>query len=98
MAPVSTLAEKWVSGTQVIYIGNADVADRRLTQFARSGVGEPVGHWGGRFIWQLADAASSLIAWHGITWSETARDYEKRLIAHFEEIHGGSTPFANLRH
>jgi hypothetical protein len=95
---VSTLAEKWVPGAHIVYIGKAKVANRRLKQFARFGAGEPVGHWGGRLIWQLVDVASVLVAWHSITWSETAREYEKRLIAHFEEIHGGSMPFANLTH
>ena len=44
-------------------------------------VGEPVGHRGGRLIWQLADANRLLVAWHVVTWDETARDYERRLLA-----------------
>lgn len=95
-AAIDVLASNWVPSSQVVYIGKADVADRRLKQFARFGAGEPVGHWGGRYIWQLADASEVLVAWHGISWDEVARDYERRLMAHFAELHGGARPFANL--
>jgi hypothetical protein len=95
-APLPALSIKWVAGAHVVYIGKADVADRRLRQFARFGDGEPVGHWGGRYIWQLADSAELLVAWHTISWAEPARDYEKRLLARFSELFGGRRPFANL--
>lgn len=67
-----------------------------MKQFARFGAGEPVRHWGGRYIWQLSDARTLLVAWHVITWGEHARDYEKRLLAHFARLHDGRRPFANL--
>jgi hypothetical protein len=90
------LRTEWVEGAQVVYIGKADVLRRRLTQFGRFGAGEPVGHRGGRLIWQLADADDLLVAWHEINWAETARDYERRLLGEFAEQHGGRRPFANL--
>jgi hypothetical protein len=93
---IPTLRAKWVPRARVVYIGKANVASQRLRQFARFGTGERVGHWGGRYIWQLADSTDLLVAWHGIAWSETARDYEKRLLARFGELHGGAKPFANL--
>lgn len=93
--PVAVLGDAWVTNSAVVYIGKADVANRRLKQFARFGLGEPVGHWGGRYIWQLAGSAHLLVAWHPITWGEPAREYEKRLLALFVEIHG-ARPFANL--
>jgi hypothetical protein len=65
-------------------------------QFARFGAGEPVGPWGGRFIWQLNDSDSLLVAWHVVTWDELARAYEKRLLARFAVLHRGVRPFANL--
>jgi hypothetical protein len=92
----SVLAAKWVPGANVMYLGKADVANRRLAQFARFGGGAPVGHWGGRYIWQLANANDLMVAWHPITWTETAREYEKRLLARFAELHHGMLPFANL--
>jgi hypothetical protein len=70
--PVGVLRENWVVRAEVVYIGKADVARRRLGQYARFGAGERVGHWGGRFIWQLADSADMQVAWHAITWGETA--------------------------
>lgn len=94
-APIAVLRGAWVTDSQVVYIGKADVASRRLKQFARFGVGEPVGHWGGRYIWQLAGSAELLVAWHPISWGEAAREYEKRLLSLFVEIHG-VRPFANL--
>lgn len=94
--PVGTLKAKWVPGADVINIGKADVGRTRLKTYARFGAGEPVAHWGGRYIWQLADADELLVAWHCITWVETARDYEKRLLARFRELHDGELPFANL--
>jgi hypothetical protein len=93
---VDVLQAKWVPGAEVVYIGKADDAGRRLKQFARFGAGEPVGHWGGRYIWQLADSGELLVGWHAISWEETARDYEKRLLTRFSELHRGARPFANL--
>ena len=90
------LRATWVRDCAVVYVGKADVASRRLKQFARFGAGEPVGHWGGRYIWQLADSEDLLVAWHAISWDELARDYEKRLLAHFASQHNGARPFANL--
>lgn len=94
--PISVLGANWVSGAPVVYIGKADEARRRLTQYARFGAGEPVGHWGGRFIWQLAYADELQVAWHPITWGETARNYEARMFNCFATQHGGVRPFANL--
>lgn len=93
---VDALKANWVSGSQVVYIGKADVAKRRLKDFAAFGAGRPVGHKGGRYIWQLADADDLLVAWHPISGTEVARDYEKRLLAQFAELHDGARPFANL--
>jgi hypothetical protein len=93
---IEKLAAKWVPGAYVIYVGKADVASRRLAEFARFGAGVPIGHWGGRYIWQLEDSSDSLIAWHPISWGEPARDYEKRILARFCDLHEGARPFANL--
>ncbi len=102
---IERLEDEWVPGAHVLYIGKADYRARRkpiealrerLWEFARFGAGERIGHRGGRLIWQLADSAELLIAWHEITWDETARDYEKRLLHRFADLHGGRRPFANL--
>ncbi len=67
-----------------------------LGEYARYGAGEPIVHRDGRLVWQLSDSAELLVAWHELTWSETARSYEKRLLAHFAELNGGRRPFASL--
>lgn len=93
---VEMLDANWVYGAQTLYIGKADVTNRRLKQYARFGAGEPVAHWGGRYIWQLRRSSELLVAWQPISWTETAREYEKRLLAHFIDLHNGQRPFANL--
>jgi hypothetical protein len=93
---IPELQANWVADSSVIYIGKADAARKRLTQFAKFGAGQKIGHWGGRYIWQLADSTDQLVAWHPISWGEEAKIYEKRLFAHFAELHAGARPFANL--
>jgi hypothetical protein len=90
------LAGRWLTGERVVYIGKADVLRTRLRQYARFGAGQPVGHWGGRYIWQLADEETLLVAWRMVDAGETAREAERALLARFAEQHGGRRPFANL--
>lgn len=102
---IDRLEREWVDDAQVVYIGKADYRRRRrttdalrqrLSEFARFGAGQDIGHRGGRLIWQLGDSSELLIAWREITWAETARCYEKRLLTRFAELHDGRRPFANL--
>lgn len=99
------LKAEWVPGATTVYIGKAaarksggknDGLRKRLSEYARFGAGYPIGHWGGRLIWQLADADNLLVCWHAITWDENPRDYERRLLEHFLKLSGGRRPFANL--
>jgi hypothetical protein len=90
------LEAKWVSGCNVLYIGKADDARERLKKYGRFGAGENAAHWGGRYIWQLADSGELVVGWHAISWDEVARAYEVRLLAHFADLHQGARPFANL--
>lgn len=104
-ATAARLSAEWVPGAAVLYIGKASLRKRagsrnglglRLSEFGRFGRGAPIGHWGGRFIWQVEGVFRACVAWHEITWSEDAREYEKRLMRRFGELHGGRRPFANL--
>jgi hypothetical protein len=86
----------WVSGASVVYIGKADQLRRRLREFADFGTGKPIGHWGGRLIWQLADSEKLLVAWKE-TPGEVPRAVENDLIARFRAAYG-KPPYANEPH
>ncbi len=99
---VERLERKWVSGAGVVYIGKAGVEPsgggglrRRLGQYRRHGAGEAVGHWGGRFVWQLRDSAQLRVAWK-VTSDLDSEDVESALIADFVGVFG-RLPFANLK-
>ncbi len=97
---VARLESRWLSNTPVVYIGKAgggasgaDLAGR-LAQYQRFCNGEPVGHWGGRLICQLADLADLLVAWRPSS-GETASE-DTAAIDEFKAQYG-QYPFANLR-
>jgi hypothetical protein len=87
------LENKWVEGACVIYIGKATNLRKRLEQYRRFGRGEPIGHWGGRYIWQCGDVGDYLVGW--LSTKEPPRDVEKSLISRFSELYG-RRPFANI--
>jgi hypothetical protein len=90
------LVANWVEGAEVVYIGKADQLRRRLRQFADFGGGRPVGHWGGRLIWQLPDVRALRVAWKETPGREP-HEVEAELIAAFRDIYG-KPPFANEPH
>lgn len=90
------LLANWVEGAEVVYIGKADQLKRRLTQFADFGAGKPVGHWGGRLIWQLPDVETLRVAWKE-TPGRVPVEVESELIAAFRHAYG-KPPFANDPH
>ena len=93
------LGAKWITSTPVIYVGKADIRSsggglaKRLDEYRRFGEGLPVGHWGGRYIWQLADHADLRVAWKS---ADSGSAYESALLADFVSQFG-RLPFANLR-
>jgi hypothetical protein len=90
------LIANWVDGVEVVYIGKADHLRRRLRQYADFGAGKPVGHWGGRLIWQLPSVDALLVAWKE-TPGRVPAAVESELIAAFRKAHG-KPPFANDPH
>lgn len=93
--PQSKLIARW-HASSVLYIGKAEgqTLRRRLDQYRRFGAGEPIGHWGGRAIWQLADRDELLVAWKVVPAGAAA--HETELLAGYE-VAFGRLPFANLR-
>ena len=98
---LAELKDNWVEGTPVVYIGKAGGAgssatlQRRLGQYLRFGQGANVGHWGGRYIWQLADSRDLIVCWKSLA-NEEPREVERQMIADFKAAHAGKRPFANL--
>ncbi|MBQ8421323.1 MAG: hypothetical protein IJX11_03585 [Bacteroidales bacterium] len=94
--PVGKLAANWVDETCIIYIGKATSLYKRLGQYLQFGQGKPVGHWGGRMIWQLADAEDLMFCWKELTGDSDPEYEETALIADFKCQYMGRRPFANL--
>ena len=90
--PVELLAAKYIDECETVYIGRATNLRQRLGQLARFGQGEPVGHWGGRFMWQLERHNQLRVAWRIEADPSQA---EADLLDDFEASYG-RLPFANL--
>lgn len=97
----SLLKTNWVENAGVIYIGKAGgsaskaTLHSRLKQYIKFGQGRPVGHWGGRLIWQIENSGNLIVAWKTLS-TEEPRDYEMKLISSFV-VKYGKRPFANLK-
>lgn len=100
--PIKVLEDAWVAPAQVLYIGKAGGKDKkatlrkRLNSYMRFGMGHPCSHWGGRYIWQLADAKELKVFWKA-THDQEPDKLESELLREFRERYG-KLPFANLRH
>lgn len=98
---IDELERNWVDDTSVLYIGKAGslkgsaTLRSRLKQYMQFGQGKAVGHYGGRYIWQLQDAKDLVVCWKVILGDES-RDVEKQMIEEFKVAHEGKRPFANL--
>lgn len=96
--PIAALMEAWVPGVAVLYLGKAGKQkglSRRLGEYRRHGSGRRVGHWGGRFIWQLVDSGDLLVAWKATPGADPEQ-VEADLIIAFVSQHG-RRPFANRK-
>jgi hypothetical protein len=98
---VHQLERKWIKNAVVVNIGKAGgkggaTLKSRINQYMLFGQGKKVGHWGGRYIWQLHDS-QDLIPCSNPAPGSMPRDVEKDLIREFEDAYQG-LPFANLLH
>ena len=98
--PKVELESKWVDNTIVVYIGKAGAEgisatlQSRINLLLRFGQRRGVGHWGGRYIWQLSGAKDLVVCWKPLT-SEDPRIEEAELIQKFFAFYS-KRPFANL--
>jgi len=97
--PVSVLEARWIAPTEVLYVGKATAGTsgrsglrKRVGQLLAYGSGKPVGHQGGRYLWQVAGSDAFLVAWRAVG---DPTSEENRLLASFFEVHG-AYPFANI--
>ena len=98
---IDELKANWVEDTSIVYIGKAGSIGStanlrtRLGQYLRFGEGANVGHWGGRYIWQLEDSRDLIVCWKPLI-SGDPRTIEQQMISEFKALHSGRRPFANL--
>jgi hypothetical protein len=90
--PIDALVARWIDDAGLLYVGRSNSLRRRVDELARYGRGEPIGHRGGRYLWQLAEHDELRVAWHGIVDSVQA---EREFLDDFE-AQFGQLPFANL--
>lgn len=98
--PLEKLTREVIPNTIVVYIGKAgslsgkSTLRSRIRQYLRFGQGKNIGHWGGRYIWQLKDHSDLLLCWKVII-DEEPRVVEQNLLQLFETTYG-KKPFANI--
>jgi hypothetical protein len=97
---ISTLEQRWIDDTIVLYIGKAGpktaTLRSRLKTYMRFGQGDKVGHSGGRYIWQLRGSGDFIVCWKPIL-DVLPRTAEGELLREFEAQYH-RLPFANLNH
>ena len=92
---IEVLADNYVADSKTVYIGKATNLRKRVGQLLSFGAGAAVGHWGGRFLWQLADSDGLIVAWK-TTPECDPRIVEAQMIQDFVSVYG-KRPFANLK-
>ncbi len=96
---IDVLKSKWVENTKVVYIGRGGQTDKnstlhsRLSDYLRFGKGKKVGHWGGRYIYQIGNSKQLVICWK---YTDYPEGVESNLIDEFLSLYG-KLPFGNLR-
>ncbi len=94
---IGKLTREWVEGALVIYIGCTGNLKKRIKdQLLPFGQGIPVGHWGGRLVWQLEGAEQLLVCWK-VTRGDDQEKIKQECLNQFKLKYSGKRPFANLK-
>ena len=97
---LDTLQQNWVDNALVVYIGKAGSLTNnatlrsRIKDYVSFGNNKNVGHWGGRYIWQIKESKKLKVCWLRAPLTDP-RKLERSLIEDFKSVHN-KRPFANL--
>jgi hypothetical protein len=96
---VSVLRARWVLGAPLLYVGKATAGRqqrrhlrKRLGELLGFGAGRPIGHRGGRYLWQIEGSDGFLVAWRP---DDDPTAAENEVLRAFTAGYG-SCPFANV--
>jgi hypothetical protein len=96
---VRVLRARWVPGTPLLYVGKATAGShqrrhlrKRLAELLDFGAGRPIGHRGGRYLWQIEGSDGFLVAWRP---DEDPTAAENEVLRAFVAGYG-AYPFANV--
>lgn len=98
---IPQLTSNWVENSHVLYIGQAGgngssaTLRKRVKQYLEFGKGKPVGHYGGRLIWQLSHHRDLIVAWKVTGTVDPSIEENNQLRAFYDTY--GLLPFANLK-
>lgn len=92
---IEELEANYVGSSRIMYIGKGNNLKRRIRQLLQFASGKNIGHWGGRYLWQLADSDNLLIAWKELPTTDDPHEVESEMLEDFLNTHG-KLPFANL--
>jgi hypothetical protein len=93
--PSAIVADAWVPGAQIVYVGKAGSSlRRRIRELVDFGFGKCIGHRGGRLLWHLKDHRELIIRWQVRLNADDADKQESSLIDSFRNAKG-NRPFAN---
>lgn len=93
---IDKLKAKWIEDTLVLYVGRTGrTLYERINELLRFGQGENIGHWGGRYLWQINHSEELVICWKEMQ-DEDPEEIWKQLLWDFESVYS-KLPFANLQ-
>jgi hypothetical protein len=90
---VEKLQKRWLSDPAVLYLGKAGASDQsaslrgRPRSYMQFGLSHPCSHWGGRYIWQLADTSRLLVFWKETLRAQPAKVEAIRSVTSNKPMH-----------